>query len=204
MLEVKLSKEMYNSNLNIEFSVGKEVLAIQGSSGAGKTTLLECISGLREPDSGKISINENLIYCSENKINTETRNRNIGYVFQNYALFPHMSVKENISFGMKCRGIKNADYIGYLMETLKIKHLEKRYPSQISGGEKQRVALIRALATKPDVLLLDEPFSALDQGTKKIVYDEFLKLKEYFDMSIILVTHNPYEAEILGDKRLII
>lgn len=202
MLEVKLFKKMYNSDLDIEFSVGKEVLAIEGSSGAGKTTILECISGLKEPDSGKISINDNSIYCSENNINTKTRNRNIGYVFQNYALFPHMTVKDNISFGMKCRGVKNQAYVDYLMDTLRIGHLKSRYPFQISGGEKQRVALIRALATKPDVLLLDEPFSALDQNTKKIVYDEFLKLKEDLNMSVILVTHNPYESEVLGDKIL--
>ncbi len=202
MLEVKLFKKMYNSDLEIEFSVGQEVLAVQGSSGAGKTTLLECISGLKKPDSGRISINENLVYCSENNIDTETRNRKIGYVFQNYALFPHMNVRKNISFGMGCRGVEDLEYMEYLMETLKIKHLEKRYPSQISGGEKQRVALARAIVTKPDILLLDEPFSALDHDTKKIVYDEFLKLKKTLDMSMILVTHNPYEADILGDKIL--
>jgi molybdate transport system ATP-binding protein len=202
MLRVKLFKEMYNSSLDIDFSVGKEVLAIQGASGAGKTTLLECISGLQIPDRGKISIRGNLVFSSDATINTKARHRKIGYVFQNYALFPHMNVKDNIFFGMKCRGIENTNYVKYLMKTLKIQHLEKRFPGQISGGEKQRVALVRALATKPEVLLLDEPFSALDQDTKNIVYEEFLKLKKSFDMSIILVTHNPYEAETLGDRIL--
>ncbi|WP_394700553.1 ATP-binding cassette domain-containing protein [uncultured Ilyobacter sp.] len=202
MLRVKLFKEMYNSNLDIDFAVDKEVLAIQGASGAGKSTLLECISGLQIPDRGQISIRGDVVYSSDAAINTKARHRKIGYVFQNYALFPHMSVKENICFGMKCRGIGDNDYVDYLMKTLKIKHLEKRHPGQISGGEKQRVALVRALATKPEVLLLDEPFSALDQDTKDIVYEEFLKLKNTFDMSIILVTHNQYEAEALGDRIL--
>lgn len=202
MLRVKLFKEMYNSSLDIDFSVGKEVLAIQGASGAGKTTLLECISGLQIPDRGQISIRGNLVFSSDATINTKARHRKVGYVFQNYALFPHMNVRENIFFGMRCRGVESTDYVNHLMKTLKIQHLEKRYPGQISGGEKQRVALVRALATKPEVLLLDEPFSALDQDTKDIVYEEFLKLKKSFDMSIILVTHNSYEAETLGDRIL--
>lgn len=202
MLEIKISKKMYNGNLDIEFELGKEVLAIQGRSGSGKTTILECISGLKEPDHGKIAVNNNLFYCSEKKINVKTRFRNISYLFQNYALFPHMTVEKNIEFGMKAKKIENNLYVDYLMKKLKIDHLKTRYPDKISGGEKQRVALVRALAVKPDLLLLDEPFSALDEETKKIVYDEFLKMKEELNMGIILVSHNQNEVELLGDRIL--
>ncbi|MBV7272955.1 ATP-binding cassette domain-containing protein [Clostridiaceae bacterium UIB06] len=200
MVDIKIFKKMHYFNLSIDFSIDKETLVIQGPSGSGKTTILDCISGIKSPDKGDIMINNKSIFSSENNIDIKIKDRNVGYVFQNYALFPNMNIKENIFFGIKCKKLKDSDYVDYLMNVFKICHLGDRYPNQISGGEKQRVALARALAIKPDILLLDEPFSALDVNTKNIVYKEFLQLKKLWKIDIILVTHNPEEARLLGDR----
>ncbi|NMM64840.1 ATP-binding cassette domain-containing protein [Clostridium sp. P21] len=200
MLNVKIFKKMYCFDLDVNFSINKEVLVIQGHSGSGKTTILDCISGLKAPETGEISIGNKTIFSSEKNINMRIKDRNVGYVFQNYALFPHMTIEKNILFGLECKSLKDTNYIKHIMKVFNIDHLKKRYPKQISGGEKQRVALARALSIKPDVLLLDEPFSALDVETKSIVYEEFLQLKKLYSIDIILVTHNPEEARLLGDK----
>ncbi len=200
MLNVKIFKKMYCFDLDVNFSLNKEVLVIQGHSGSGKTTILDCISGIKTPESGEISTGSHAVFSSEKNINTKIKDRNIGYVFQNYALFPHMTIEKNILFGLNCKNLKDVNYIEHIMKIFNIDHLKKRYPKQISGGEKQRVALARALSIKPDVLLLDEPFSALDVETKSIVYDEFLQLKKLYSIDIILVTHNSEEARLLGDK----
>lgn len=200
MLNVRIFKKMYCFDLNVNFSLNKEVLVIQGHSGSGKTTILDCISGIKTPEEGEISVGNEAIFSSKKNINMKIKDRNIGYVFQNYALFPHMTIEKNILFGLECKNLKDTNYIEHIMEVFNIDHLKKRYPKQISGGEKQRVALARALSIKPDVLLLDEPFSALDVQTKSIVYEEFLQLKKLYSIDIILVTHNPEEARLLGDK----
>ncbi len=200
MLNVRIFKKMYCFDLNVNFSLNKEVLVIQGHSGSGKTTILDCISGIKTPEKGEISVGNEAIFSSKKNINMKIKDRNIGYVFQNYALFPHMTIEKNILFGLQCKNLKDTSYIEHIMKVFNIDHLKRRYPKQISGGEKQRVALARALSIKPDVLLLDEPFSALDAQTKSIVYDEFLQLKKMYSIDIILVTHNPEEARLLGDK----
>jgi molybdate transport system ATP-binding protein len=204
MISAKLFKKMHHFDLDLNFSINKEVLVIQGHSGSGKTTLLNCICGIKSPDEGEISLNEKAIFSTRNGVNIKIKDRNISYVFQNYALFPHLTVKENIFFGVKDKNIKNSDYVNHIVKVFKIEHILNRYPNQISGGEKQRTALARALATKPELLLLDEPFSALDSNTKNIVYDEFLQLKKLWNIDIILVTHNENEATLLGDKVLTI
>ena len=191
MVDIKIFKKMHYFNLNVQFSIDKETLVIQGPSGSGKTTILDCISGIKSPDEGDILINNKSIFSSNKNIDVKIKDRNIGYVFQNYALFPNMNIRENVSFGIKCKKTKDSDYVNYLMDV---------YPKQISGGEKQRAALARALAVKPEILLLDEPFSALDVNTKNVVYNEFLQLKKLWKIDIILVTHNPEEARLLGDK----
>ncbi|AKN31729.1 ABC transporter [Clostridium carboxidivorans P7] len=200
MLNVRIFKKMYCFDLDVNFSLNKEVLVIQGHSGSGKTTILDCISGIKTPEEGEISVGNEAIFSSKKNINMKIKDRNIGYVFQNYALFPHMTIEKNILFGLECKNLKDTNYIEHIMKVFNIDHLKRRYPKQISGGEKQRVALARALSIKPDVLLLDEPFSALDVQTKSIVYEEFLQLKKLYSIDIILVTHNPEEARLLGDK----
>jgi len=196
MICVDIQKKLKYYNLDISFRLDNEVLVIQGPSGSGKTTVLDCICGIKKPDSGSITINDNMVFSSDEKIDTPICSRNIGYVFQDYALFPHMTVKNNILFGIRSKGIKDMDYCEKLMNTFKIKHLENRHPSQISGGEKQRVALARALSVKPELLLLDEPFSALDSDTRQNMYNEFLDFKKTW----ILITHHDEEAELLGDR----
>lgn len=167
------------------FSVGRELAVIEGPSGAGKTTVLNCIAGVTKPDRGYISVAGSKLFDYDSKQNIPAEKRNIGYLFQNYALFPNMTVRENVLYGIKNKdGYKNRvsrkellEYADYMMETLGIMHLADRKPDRISGGEKQRTALTRALVTKPSLLLLDEPFSALDEKTKEKVYEEFAAFK---------------------------
>ncbi|MDU7251740.1 MAG: ATP-binding cassette domain-containing protein [Clostridium sp.] len=201
MIKMDIVKSLNNFDLKCKLNLGNEVVALQGSSGSGKTTILDCIAGIKNPNKGIIKIDNKTVFSSSKNINLPIKDRHIGYLFQNYALFPHMTVEENILFGVKNYDIS---YIKYITETFKIEHLKDRKPNQISGGEKQRVALARALAIKPNVLMLDEPFSSLDKDTKEVVYKEFMEYKNKFKISIILVTHNSYEAELLADRSIII
>lgn len=202
MLEAYFKKKLWNFTLDIELSLEKEILVLWGPSGAGKTTVLHCLAGLRTPTSGLIKLNGRTLYSCNDNINVSTRFRNAGYVFQDYALFPHKTVKENISYGLKCR-CKNASSSkdpSDLLAAFGINHLENRYPGQLSGGEKQRVALARALAVKPELLLLDEPFSALDRKTKEKLREEIKKLHQEWNIPFILVTHDEEDAQLLGQK----
>jgi molybdate transport system ATP-binding protein len=167
LIDIKIYKKTDYFTIDVDISFKRGILVIQGESGAGKTTLLDCIAGLRNPDKGRISIGNRLLYSSDENINIPVRERNIGYLFQNYALFPHMSVIENVLYGLKSRKIKDFAYAERIIDSFGIKHIRDKLPSYISGGEKQRTALARAIATKPSLLLLDEPFSALDQEKTK-------------------------------------
>ncbi|AKC62235.1 ATP-binding cassette domain-containing protein [Clostridium sporogenes] len=204
MIKMDIVKSLNNFDLKCKLNLGNEVVALQGSSGSGKTTILDCIAGIKNPNKGIIKIDNKTVFSSSKNINLPIKDRHIGYLFQNYALFPHMTVEENILFGVKNQKNYDISYIKYITETFKIEHLKDRKPNQISGGEKQRVALARALAIKPNVLMLDEPFSSLDKDTKEVVYKEFMEYKKKFKISIILVTHNSYEAELLADRSIII
>ncbi|ENK1243473.1 ATP-binding cassette domain-containing protein [Clostridium botulinum] len=204
MVELDIVKKLKYFDLQCKLTLGNEVVVLQGTSGSGKTTTLDCIAGIKKPDKGTININDRVVFSSSENIDLPIKDRHIGYLFQNYALFPHMTVEENILFGVKNQKDYYINYINYITEIFKIEHLKDRRPNQISGGEKQRVALARALAVKPNVLMLDEPFSALDKDTKEVVYKEFIEYKKNFKISIILVTHNSYEAELLADRTMII
>lgn len=200
LLEVSIKKKLAFFDLDISFTLKKGLLAVQGFSGSGKTTTLDCISGIKTPDSGYIKLNDKYMYNSDEKINIKPKNRHIGYVFQNYALFPNMKVKENILFGVDKKNKDNVEYAMDLSERMKIEHLLDRYPSDISGGEKQRVAFARALAVKPKILLMDEPFSALDEDLKQRLYQDFLEIKSNEKIPMILITHNNTEAKMLSDE----
>lgn len=217
MIKFEIKKQLDYFTIDLNTSIEKGVIVIQGDSGSGKTTILDCIAGLRRPDSGEISVNDRIFFSTENKIDLPTKDRNVGYVFQNYALFPHMSVMQNILYGLKAKHLDAPDRksvsnrrgasidsasedIERIIELFNIGHIIKKHPSQISGGEKQRVALARALATNPDILLLDEPFSALDPKTKEIVYEEFLTYRDHLNFTAILVTHSEHEANLIGNK----
>lgn len=197
MLVLDISKKLEHFELRSTFTITKdEIVVLFGPSGSGKTTILNCIAGLTKPSSGSIVLNEKSLFDSK-KVNVAIQKRNVGYLFQDYALFPHMTVWKNIAYGMK-----NEPFAKKLILELGIDHLTNRYPHEISGGEKQRVAIARALSTEPDLLLLDEPFSALDDNTRAKGHDELLRLHALWQIPILLVTHSHAEAEKLGDRIL--
>lgn len=200
MLDVDIQKKLEFFELDIKFTVGNILLAIQGMSGSGKTTILNCISGIKTADKGHIRLNNKILFSSNDNVNMKIKDRNVGYVFQNYALFPHMAVRENILFGVDKKNINYEKELSYISDMMKISHLMNKYPSEISGGEKQRVAFARAMITRPDILLLDEPFSALDEDLKEDIYKDLLNIKKSQNIPIILITHNKNEAKILADK----
>jgi molybdate transport system ATP-binding protein len=211
-MELKIIKKLDHFTIDLEYRFDQGALAIQGESGSGKTTLLNCIAGLVKPDEGRIAIGDRVVFDSGAAIDIPARQRNIGYLFQNYALFPNMTVRQNIVYGIKNKPEYKdrekrqslLDYAEEVMETFGIAHLVKKHPNRISGGEKQRVALSRAIVTRPSLLLLDEPFSALDQQTKENVYEQFAVFMKHFRIPTILITHDPAESELLADQRILI
>lgn len=196
MLAVTIKKQLGSFNLDVAFQAKKGIIGILGPSGCGKSITLQAIAGLLKPDSGKISIGDRVLFDSEQKINIPTRDRKIGYVFQNYALFPHLSVAENIGYGLNSLSKQEKiTKVNNIIETVQLKGLERRYPNELSGGQQQRVALARTLVTDPDILLLDEPFSALDQHVKQLLELELLEIiKHNFSGVVLFVTHNIEEA----------
>jgi len=175
----------------------KEVFAILGKSGAGKTVLLESIAGIFPPAEGSIFLN------GRNVRTIPFQKRNIGFVYQDYGLFPHISVRRNIEYGLKLRGCSRKEIeekTEYMMELFSISHIASQSPKKISGGECQRTALARALVLEPELLLLDEPFAALDYSTKKKMYSELKKIHDKFSCTIVFVTHDFSEAQLLADR----
>jgi len=202
MLKAHFRKKLPSFELEVDFSLSNGILALVGPSGSGKTTILQCVAGLQTPSWGEIIIHDKPVFSSEQGVNIPIRNRRIGYVFQDYALFPHMTVEKNVVYGKPKKGStpNKVLSVSNVLEMLKIEHLRNRYPNQISGGEKQRVALARALITEPELLLLDEPLSALDHDTRSTVQQELLKLQAQWQIPFIIVTHDIQEAEMLGDQ----
>lgn len=204
MLSVTIHKRLQHFDLDVQFSVKDEIVVLFGPSGSGKTTILNNIAGLSHPDDGHIELNKRIFFMKKQKP-LPVQKRRVGYLFQDYALFPHMTVEKNIYYGVgKKHSADHSETIRSIIEELGIEHLLSKYPKQISGGEKQRVALTRALATKPQLLLLDEPFSALDQATRLQCHEQLLSLHSKWNIPIILVTHNLEEAQKLGDRILFI
>ncbi len=204
MLEVKIKRRVPGFFLDIDFSIGSEIMSILGPSGSGKTMTLHCIAGLTNPDEGYIKLNGKFLYDSNNKINLSPQMRKVGFVFQNYALFPHLTVRDNIAFGIRHLTKPEIETkVSGLLETMNITNLGERYPKQLSGGQQQRVALARAIAPEPDLLLLDEPFSALDTHIKEKLELELLSLQSYFKGNILMVTHNLSEGYKLCSKMAI-
>lgn len=197
MLNVDFQKSLEHFELAVQFQLDNEIMALVGSSGSGKTTLLNCIAGIVHPDRGEITLN-NMEFYKEGKKPLKIQKRKVGYLFQDYALFPHLSVEENILYGTT-RG-SDLSHVNELTKILGIKKLLPKYPHQISGGEKQRVALTRALAAKPDVLLLDEPFSALDDDNTRRCQEELSRIHEHWKIPVIFVTHRRADAERLADR----
>lgn len=176
-----------------------KIYAIQGVSGIGKTTLLNVIAGICNPDYGKIEINGRVLTDTEQQRHVPIRERHIGYLFQDYQLFPHMTVLDNITFMTRLN-----THIADLMKHLNIEHLKHVYPERCSGGEKQRVALARALSMRPEILLLDEPFSSLDEGSRKESMELVKQVFDEWHIPIIFVTHSKWEADTLADEVIVI
>jgi len=205
MLEVNFNKKLWHFDLNLQTSVDNQILVLWGPSGSGKTTVLQCLAGLMKPSNGQIKLNDQMLFSSDKKINMPARQRNVGYLFQDYALFPHMNVKQNVFYGLKNTRIGQAGSAVEALELLKsfgVGHLVDRYPHQLSGGEKQRVALARALAVKPQLLLLDEPFSALDKNIRVKLRRELKILHKKWRIPFVVVTHDEEDARFLGNTIL--
>ncbi|GAV22976.1 ABC transporter ATP-binding protein [Carboxydothermus pertinax] len=203
MLEVEIEKNLSSTGFSLQLSLhlGNEFLTILGPSGAGKSLTLRLLAGILAPDQGKIVLNHRILYDSKNNINIPPQLRRIGLVLQNYALFPHMSVEENIAYGIsKWERKKRKARVQELLQKMRLSGLEKRNPAQLSGGQQQRVALARALAPQPDLLLLDEPFSALDNLIKEQLVVELAELSREWKIPIIMVTHDLAEAFTLSAK----
>jgi molybdate transport system ATP-binding protein len=201
MLEVKIKRALPGFDLDVELAVDRELLTVLGPSGAGKTMTLQCIAGLTRPDEGRIELNGKVLFDSSGKINLPPQKRRVGFVFQNYALFPHMTVNENVAYSIRHLPASEVeDKLGYLLEMMNVLPLAKRYPRQLSAGQQQRVAIARALAPDPEVLLLDEPFSALDSQLRERLELELLELQSKYHGSMILVTHDLAEGYKLGSR----
>ncbi len=193
-LKVCVKKRFKGFSLDVSFETNNEYLGILGASGSGKSMTLKCIAGIETPDEGYIELNGRVLFDSGKKINLRPQDRNIGYLFQNYALFPNMNVEENIGAGLRLSSAEKKKKINELVKSFHLQGLENKYPGQISGGQQQRVALARCIAYKPDVLLLDEPFSALDSHLKSQLQAEVLELLRLYDGEVLMVTHSMEEA----------
>ena len=202
MLSVDITKNLPDFSLSIRFSIERDILVLFGPSGCGKTTTLRSIAGLLQPDGGRIVNDGEVFFDAAGKIFIPPRQRRIGYMFQDFALFPHMSVYRNIWYGVRDHDREARQMYEKLTSLLKIGHLAERSPGQLSGGEKQRVALARALMAQPKILLLDEPLSSLDTETRLEVRNELREMQRIWNIPFILVTHDPDEASFLGDQVL--
>lgn len=198
MLHVHIQKKMSHFLLDVKFSVGKEIAVLFGPSGAGKTSILNSVAGLTPIQNGVVELGGRSL-IRDGKAQVPVHQFNVGYMFQDYALFPHKTVWENIAYGMESKS-----FAEQLMKQLNIFPLRDAYPHEISGGEKQRVALIRAFATQPDLLLLDEPFAALDDENRLKSRQELLDIHKQWQIPIIMVTHSREDAQVVADKILYI
>ena len=205
LLKVDIQKKLKEFDLIVDFELKKKRLGILGPSGCGKSMTLKSIAGIVNPDEGIVSLNtgeETVYFDSSKKINLKPQKRNVGYLFQNYALFPNMTVEENIACGLT----KNYDekIVSDMIKRFHLDGLEKRYPRQLSGGQQQRVALARILAYNPDVILLDEPFSAMDTFLKEQLRIELSNSLNDFDGFSIMVTHDRDEAFQFCDELIVL
>jgi len=189
--------------LEINRTIQPGITVLFGPSGSGKSTTLQAIAGITVPDRGRIAIDDLVLFDSAKSISLPMRQRRIGYVFQQLALFPHLRVSDNVAFGVRASKRQSQQIARELLKRFGIGDLADRETLSISGGEKQRVALARALATEPRLLLLDEPLSALDAPTKQTLIEEIRRIEETRSIPIIYVTHDQREAIALGDRVLI-
>lgn len=202
MLSVDITKTLGDFQLRVSFESEEGVTGILGASGCGKSMTLRCIAGIDRPDEGRIVLNGETLFDSEKRINIPPQKRRVGYLFQNYALFPNMTVKKNILCGLRDEkdSVKRADALKKALELMQLNGLEKHRPSQLSGGQAQRVALARILVNQPRLLMLDEPFSALDSYLRNHLQIEMKRLLKQYGGTTLMVTHNRDEAYHLCER----
>ncbi|MDY3332731.1 MAG: ATP-binding cassette domain-containing protein [Gallibacter sp.] len=203
-IDVNIKSKLDNFNMYISFSSNSKRIGVLGASGAGKSMLLKCIAGIYTPDFGAISLDNDEVFSQEKKINVKPQDRNVAYMFQNYALFPTMSVRENINIIAKGDKKQKEDKTTYLLEKFQISELASKLPKELSGGQQQRVALARIMAYEPKIILLDEPFSALDESLKESLQIQMEAMISDFDGTIIMVSHNREELYRFSDEILIV
>lgn len=212
LIQVDVEKTMVSRGgrfiLRAAFTSEEEFVVLFGPSGSGKTLTLLSIAGLSTPDSGKIALNGRVLFDSNNQVDVPARHRGIGYVFQDYALFPHLTVFDNIGFGLK-RNLQwrlskeDRRRVEEHMEVFEISHLARSLPMALSGGQKQRVALARALIRRPDCLLLDEPFSSLDTLLRRKLRKELARVQTAFEIPVIMVTHDPADIRAFAQTLVV-
>ena len=197
-IRVDIRKKLGDFSLAISFETDAKRVGILGPSGCGKSMTLKSIAGIERPDAGYISIDDKVLFDSSRKINLKPQKRRVGYMFQNYALFPTMTVTQNIAAG---RGI-TSERVREMIDRFRLKGLEDHYPSELSGGQQQRVALARIMAYRPDLILLDEPFSALDDNLKERLQHEMIAMLSDYDGQVILVSHSRDEIYRFSEELL--
>lgn len=203
-LEVEIKKAFPGFTLDVSFQADKGCMGILGASGCGKSMTLKCIAGIEKPDEGKIVLNGKVLFDSDKKIDLKPQKRNVGYLFQNYALFPNMTVEENIGVGMKIKKEEKKPLIARQVERFQLQGLEKRYPYELSGGQQQRVALARILSYSPDIIMLDEPFSALDGYLKDTLQLEMQEVLSGYGHDVLFVSHSRDEIFKFCDRMCLI
>ena len=202
-LEVDITKKLDGFFMHMQFRAEQEIFAILGASGCGKSMTLKCIAGIEKPDEGRIVLDGKVLFDSEKKINLPPQKRKVGYMFQDYALFPHMNVSDNVGYGLKIRKVPKAEIERKVEQALRLVQLEeygKRMPDQLSGGQKQRIAIARAVINEPKVLLLDEPLGALDLKLRRQMQLELKRLQKQLGITFIYITHDQEEAINMSDR----
>ena len=193
--------------LSVSVSAAERCLVFFGHSGSGKTLTMQAVAGLFAPQKGRISLGGRTVFDSERRVFVPARKRQVGYLFQDYALFPHLTVRQNIAFGLECggglSGARKRGRVDAMLEAFEIGHLAGQKPGLISGGQKQRVALARALAPRPELLLLDEPFSALDPLMRERVRAQCKELLSRFDTPTIIITHDPADVAVFAESAVL-
>jgi molybdate transport system ATP-binding protein len=204
-LFVDIKKKLGDFTLDVKLNAGnEEILAILGASGCGKSMTLKCIAGIETPDEGMIVLGDRVLFDSGKKINLSPQKRKVGYLFQNYALFPNMTVEENIGAGVKLPKNERISVVKEKIKAFYLEGLEKKRPGQLSGGQQQRVALARILASEPEIIMLDEPFSALDSYLKWQLEQELIEFLSEFKGTVLFVSHNRNEVYRFSDTIAVI